>query len=89
MRTLPCRERLAGSRTRGASLAPLRKIEITEDPPAKAFQELGLAVTPCDENPEKKNRGEIARENIRCPSAGKGGRERERRGPTTNSGPNG
>jgi hypothetical protein len=54
MKTLPCRKRHAGSRARGASLAPLRWIEITtEDPPVNALQEAGLGTTPCDEFPEK------------------------------------
>ena len=53
MRTLPGRVRLAGSRASSASLAPLQLIQITEDPPAEAFQEAGLQATPCDQDPEK------------------------------------
>src|SRR5262245_58949416 len=55
METLPRRKRRAGRRASDASLAPLRWFEITEDPPAKAFQEAGLGATPCDEFPEKSN----------------------------------
>src|SRR4051812_26301832 len=64
MKTLPGRDRLASSRSRGASVAPLRCLEITEDPPRKALQEVGLAASPHDENPEKTNLCYIGREKI-------------------------
>ena len=36
---------------RSASLELQRFFNVTEDPPAKALQELGLAITPCDKTP--------------------------------------
>src|SRR4051812_906788 len=62
MKTAPGRDRLVSSRPRGTSLAPLRCLEITEDPPGKALQEVGLAAAPRDPNPEKTTLCESARE---------------------------
>jgi hypothetical protein len=87
--TLPGRIRLKGRRARDASPAPLRIFDFTEDPPAKPFQKTGLAVIPCDNNPEKNTLCYFSRnqpsENIRSPAGSKGGSSPKRRHRTTSN----
>src|SRR5262249_5961919 len=78
---------LSRERTSSASLAPLRSINVTEDPPAKPLQETGRGDSVRLKPPVNTNLVVSAGENSRCACPGKGRPRLERRERTTRRSP--